>query len=28
MTGKENKIIPLVKTEEKDKKISIQSKKG
>ena len=28
MTGKENKIIPLVKTEEKDKKVSIQSKKG
>ena len=27
MTGKENKIIPLVKPEEKEKKISIQSKK-
>jgi len=28
MTEKENKIIPLVTTEEKDKKVSIQSKKG
>ena len=28
MTGKENKIIPLVKPEEKEKKISIQPKKG
>ena len=28
MTGKENKIIPIVKAEEKEKKVSIQSKKG
>ncbi len=28
MTGKENKIIPLVKAEEKEKTVSIQSKKG
>ena len=28
MTGKENKIIPLVKPEEKEKKVSIQPKKG
>ncbi len=28
MTGKENKIIPLVKTEEKEKKASTQSTKG
>ncbi len=28
MTGKENKIIPLVKTEEKEKKVSGQSAKG
>ena len=28
MTGKENKIIPLVKPEEKEKKVSLQSKKG
>ncbi len=27
MTGKENKIIPLVKPEEKEKKVSIQPKK-
>ena len=28
MSGKENKIIPLIKTEEKEKKVSIQPKKG
>ena len=28
MSGKENKIIPLIKTDEKEKKISIQPKKG
>ena len=28
MTGNENKIIPLVKPEEKEKKVSIQPKKG
>ena len=28
MTGVENKIIPLVKTEEKEKKVSIQPRKG
>ena len=28
MTGKENKIIPLVKPEGKEKKVSIQPKKG